>query len=105
MMYGISDKSFAALIAFFEESADIERVVIFGSRAMGNYRNGSDIDLAVWGSGLTSSKVQRFSATLNEEMQIPYMVDLLYYDEIHNEALKEHINTHGLPIFTRLENE
>ncbi len=101
MTYGISEKSYKALMAFLEESEIIERVVLFGSRAMGNYKNGSDIDLAIWGSELTSRKVQRFSAVLNDEMQIPYMIDLLYYDEIHNDALKEHINTHGIEIFKR----
>lgn len=53
MKYGIDNDVLSEIIAVFQQYAAVSRVVIFGSRAMGTHRSGSDIDLAVEGNDLS----------------------------------------------------
>lgn len=71
---------------------------MFGSRAKGNYKPGSDIDLAVKGpvEKDTLSKL----LTAFEESLLPYFVDVVVYDRLQNEALREHIDRVGISIFS-----
>ena len=68
---------------------------IFGSRSMGTYKNGSDIDLAVFGADLDEATILRLSTLLNEELPIPHHVDVLWYEACENEDLKAHIDKFG----------
>jgi uncharacterized protein len=70
---------------------------LYGSRAMGNYREGSDIDLAVFGSGL-GLKDQLDLVNDLEDLDYPYRFDVVIYDNIKNPALKAHIDKYGLEI-------
>ena len=95
--FGISDKSYQILQSYFQQAENIDKVVIFGSRALGTYRNGSDIDLALFGKNLNMIKI---NAEL-EELQTPYMYDVLEYETLQNQALKDHIRTQGQILFQR----
>ncbi len=46
-MFGLSDNNFNCIIKTIELNPKVEKAIIFGSRAMGNYKPGSDIDIAV----------------------------------------------------------
>ena len=72
----------------------LRKAFIFGSRAKGNYRPGSDIDLALFGDGLDLDALGRITALLDES-PIPYQVDVCLYDRIDNPALREHIERVG----------
>jgi hypothetical protein len=48
MNHGLPERTLKTLFSIFEKYAALERVVLYGSRAMGNYRAGSDIDLALF---------------------------------------------------------
>lgn len=67
----------------------IEKVLIYGSRAKGGYRPGSDIDLTILG-GLTWSELQAIELAL-DELLLPYKFDLSLYSHIDNDSLKNHI--------------
>ncbi|NTW25443.1 MAG: nucleotidyltransferase domain-containing protein [Lentimicrobium sp.] len=75
----------------------INKVVVFGSRAKGAQRPGSDIDLAVW--SISTDHVMTLSGKLNDETLLPYTFDVISYDDISNEALKAHINRVGVVIY------
>lgn len=94
--FGISDKSYQLLTETLMECPQIEEVIIFGSRAMGNYKQGSDIDLALKGSNCTPGFILDLKGYINEELPIPYYVDIVHYDTIRNVELKEHIDRIGL---------
>ena len=72
----------------------ISRVVIYGSRAMGTFRAGSDIDLAMEGQDLDIS-LQLKLLTEIEESLIPYKIDLCIADQITNVDLRAHIQRVG----------
>ncbi|WP_090928017.1 nucleotidyltransferase domain-containing protein [Salibacterium qingdaonense] len=93
--FGITDKSYNLIQNALHQFPEIETVYIFGSRAMGYYRKGSDIDLAVAGEAVTEKVRGRLSTLLNEEIPIPYYVDVLHYEMIVESALKAHIDEEG----------
>ena len=99
--FGISDKSYLYLQQAFAKYSEIDKVTLFGSRAKGNYKNGSDIDLAVSGKKLTAKLILDIKGYINEELPIPYHVDIVDYNTLNHVELKEHINRVGKVFFTR----
>ena len=75
---------------------EVRRVTLFGSRAMGTFGRGSDIDLALEGRDLDSSTLTRIATEL-EDSDLPYKVDLLLRDEQTEPKLEAHIRRHGKP--------
>ena len=98
-MSGLLEKDLEYIREAISKYRQIEKVILFGSRAMGNYKNGSDVDLALVGDKLTRSVVQELSEALNEEYPLPYFFDVLDYGEIKNTELKEHIDNFGKCIY------
>lgn len=97
--FGISEKSFALLQEAFKKYPQVEEVIIFGSRAKGNYKKGSDIDLAIKGPNCSTDLAWTLQAYLNEELPIPYMVDVVDYNSLEHRELKEHIDRVGVKFY------
>jgi uncharacterized protein len=93
--FGLSRRIIAMLELAIGRFPAIAEAKIFGSRAMGNYKNGSDIDLAVFGPGLDVTTIRKLSTLLNEELPIPHHVDVVWYDDCENADLKAHIDAYG----------
>jgi uncharacterized protein len=93
--FGISDKSYALLLEALAKQPQIEEVIIFGSRAKGNYKKGSDIDFAIKGVNCTAGIALSLKAYINEELPIPYMVDVIDYNSLNHKELKEQIDRIG----------
>ena len=91
--YGDLETILNALIQFPE----IEKAAIFGSRAKGNYQPGSDIDLVLWTSG--TNDTWQLPGILNDETPLPYKFDVLDYDKIISEELKNHIDRAAVEIY------
>ncbi|WP_164667783.1 nucleotidyltransferase domain-containing protein [Virgibacillus doumboii] len=102
-MYGLLEKDMKLITEAIKNIDEIENAFLFGSRALGNYKKGSDVDLAISGSKVTANTVAKVSETLNEELPLPYFFDVLHYDKLTNEKLTEHIDCHGAEIFSRNE--
>lgn len=97
---GLKEQHRQILIEILRSNVAIERVVLFGSRAMATHSPESDIDLALFGDRLG----MRDQSKLSEEIQqtsIPQEVDLLLYASVENEALLIHIREHGVEWFRR----
>ena len=73
--YGISEKSYFLLLNTFSKYPEIEEVILFGSRAKGNYKKGSDIDLAIKGEYCNKQIAMNINGFVNEELPTPYHVD------------------------------
>ncbi|MBN1981674.1 MAG: nucleotidyltransferase domain-containing protein [Chitinivibrionales bacterium] len=99
--FGISEKSYSLIQSTLAHFEEIEVAVIFGSRAKGNFRNGSDIDLALKGKECTPRTALDVSGKLNESLPIPYRVDVLDYNSIQHQQLKEHIDRMGIIFYTK----
>ena len=96
---GLKKKYKKAIIEIFSASEQVEKAILFGSRATGNFRPGSDIDIALFGDKLTISNQARIARFI-DELPIPQRVDLLLYKTITNEKLKEHIKKDGVEWYT-----
>lgn len=100
MAFGLSESTCATARAILERYPAIAKAVIYGSRAKGNYKPGSDIDLTLIGDAL-DFKVLSSVASALDESDIPYTVDLSCFDRIDNPALREHIERVGVVFYQR----
>ncbi|WP_026894347.1 nucleotidyltransferase domain-containing protein [Clostridiisalibacter paucivorans] len=100
-MYGLLDRDLKFILEAIDKYSEIEEVVLFGSRAMGNYKKGSDVDLAIVGENIDRKILRRISDDLNEEYPLPYFFDVVVYKDISNEELKKHIDSVGKSIYKR----
>ena len=94
ILFGLSLNNIAKINSVFNQYPDINEVLLFGSRAKGNYRDNSDIDLVIKGKNINLSTLQEIENKL-EELYIPNTIDLIAYDTIHNADLLNHINRMG----------
>lgn len=99
LRFGLKETDLEAIIQIFSHYAEIESAIIFGSRAKGNYKNGSDVDIALKGKRLTLEIVSRISVFLNEETTMPYKFDVLNYHSLTNASLQEHIDRVGVVLY------
>lgn len=83
------------------EKEQVEKTAIFGSRAMGNYKNGSDVDLVIYGENITKEMVNEISIKLNEELPLPYYFDVIHYESLKHDGLREHIDEFAKIIYKR----
>ena len=100
-MYGLLERDFKFILKAICGYPEIEEVIIFGSRAMGNYKKGSDIDLALKGEKVDQRVVRRLSDELEEEYPLPYFFDIVNYNDITEEELKHHIDSVGKTIWRK----
>ena len=76
MTLGLSGKELATLTTVFKKFPGIQEAVLFGSRAMGTFKPGSDVDIALKGQ-VTLQDVARVKALLEEESTMPYLFDVV----------------------------
>lgn len=100
LRFGLPDQTLATLHAILASCPAVEKAVIYGSRAKGNYKPGSDIDLTLIGPALTQDMLAQLAGQF-EESAIPYQVDLSIQDSIDNPSLLEHIARVGQVLYTR----
>ncbi|WP_119395665.1 nucleotidyltransferase domain-containing protein [Salinibius halmophilus] len=95
-MYGLDDSLLSRLTSLFANYPEIEKVILFGSRAKGTFRNGSDIDLAIVAkSEINFGKLDDDIDQLNS----PYLFDLVDYQTIRNLNLLAHISDFGQTLY------
>ena len=99
--FGLLDSDMAAVIAVLSEQPKVESAFIFGSRAKGNFKNGSDVDIALKGDSLDFDTIGKISYWLNEETTMPYKFDVLNYHSIKEPTLTEHIDRVGIEFYSR----
>lgn len=99
-MYGLSDTVITDICGVFRRYPNIEKVLIFGSRAKGMYSEGSDIDLAAVGDGLTFNQLMDINIQI-EDLGLLYKVDVVDYNKNIGTPIGEHINRVGKPFYER----
>lgn len=100
-MFGMLERDMKNIEDAIREFQEIDEVIVFGSRAMGNNKKASDVDIAVKGNEVTRETVIRLSGILNEEKPIPYFFDVVDYNSIGNDELKKHIDMEGKVIYKK----
>lgn len=101
MRYGLEEQTIIKIQSIFSQFQEIEKVILYGSRAKGNFKSSSDIDLTV---------VSKNSISLNDfydiknqldELNLPFTFDVSLWNEIENNDLREHIERVGIVFYSR----
>ncbi len=97
-MFGLEKHIIDMILAQMSDHKEICDIIIFGSRAKGTFKKGSDIDLVVKGKNISFELVAGLKTKFNQKMQIPYHVDVVHYESISNSDLIDHIDKVGISI-------
>lgn len=98
--FGLSDQTIATVRAILADYPAVEKAILYGSRARGNYDRGSDIDLTLIGAALNHRLLAEIAGRL-EDSAIPYQVDLSLKEQIDNPNLLAHIERVGVVFYQR----
>jgi predicted nucleotidyltransferase len=101
MPYGLSETVIKKLLDVFSSTTEIDEVVLFGSRAKGNFKEGSDIDLALKGINLSINTIRKFELDI-DNLLLPYVVDLVIYNNITEPLLTAHIDRAGICLYKKI---
>ena len=100
MRYGLSAGTIDRINGVLAQFPEIEKALLYGSRAKGNYKPGSDIDLALVGSRLSSQVLARINNEL-DELLLPYKLDTLILAKVTHQDLLDHIQRVGRLFYER----
>lgn len=100
MEFGLKDYILDKIRNVFSKYKQVEKVLIYGSRAKGNYKPGSDIDLTLMGEGLDRTILNRIDDDL-DDLLLPYSFDLSILKEVTNKDFLAHVNRVGVVFYER----
>ncbi|TNE68954.1 nucleotidyltransferase domain-containing protein [bacterium] len=98
--FGLSDQSVSILEDILSSNSSVDEAIIYGSRAMGTYREGSDIDITLKGENLSFADLLKIQTALDDSY-LPYYVDVSIFNRLENESLIDHINRVGKVFYKR----
>jgi predicted nucleotidyltransferase len=98
--FGLSAATLDKLSSVFARHNAIDAVLIYGSRAKGNYRAGSDIDLTLKGDEIAFAEFMQIENQI-DDLMLPYTVDLSQYQQLENADLIAHIDRVGVEIYAK----
>ena len=98
MNHGLPEAATRHIREVFERHPEIEKAILYGSRAKGTHRPGSDIDLALCGSRLNHTLLARIENEL-DDLLLPYRFDLTLFETLTHPALLDHIRRVGVTFF------
>jgi len=90
MDFGLSEETQKKICGVFARFPEIDQAIIYGSRAKGTFKPGSDIDLTLSGDSLTTDIRSRIALAL-DDILLPYEIDLSLFSDLHNDELSAHI--------------
>lgn len=100
MKFGLDQKDIDHIITALRQFPEITAAIIFGSRAMGTQKPGSDIDIALLGDQISHRTLARLNDLLQEELPIPFFFDIIHYNGINSTSLRNHIDRVGISIYS-----
>lgn len=100
MPYGLKEETVKKILQILSQYEEIDEAILYGSRAKGNYKPGSDIDLTLKGNNLNLHILNKISLTI-DDLLLPYTVDLSLYNHITNTDLLEHIARVGKTFYRK----
>ena len=98
--FGLSEELIESIRAIFAQYKAVDQAVVYGSRAMGNFKEGSDIDIALKIKPGTMFGLNEFNQIQwqLDDLMSPYRFDLCIYESIDNPEFKAHIDRVGIPL-------
>ena len=100
MKFGLSDTTIEKINSVFSAHPEVDKVIIYGSRALGTFRNGSDIDITLFGDKIDYNLLVAISQEL-DELNTPYLFDISIYHDLQSPDLENHIDRVGLLLYQK----
>ena len=100
MKFGLKDEILNRINAVFAQFPQIDEVILYGSRAKGNFKIGSDIDLTLKGKEISLKEILQLESAL-DDLMLPYSFDISNFDKISDIDLIDHINRVGVLVYKR----
>ena len=97
---GLPGHAVEKICGIFRDFSQIRRVVLYGSRALGTYRTGSDIDLCIEAESLGLTELLSIENRM-DDLLLPWKLDLSLLHQIDNPALLDHIRRVGITFYER----
>lgn len=101
MKYGLSEKTVQKIHSVLIQYPQVEEAVLYGSRARGDFKNGSDIDLTLHGDDTLTHTVLSKIATDIDDLLLPYTIDLSIFTKISNRDLLTEIKRVGMTFYKK----
>jgi predicted nucleotidyltransferase len=98
--FGLKGTTIDKIKGVFAAHPEVGQVILYGSRAKGNFRNGSDIDLTIRGDAVTLSLLLKIENEL-DDLLLPYKIDLSVLHKIDDEDLLDHIRRVGIVFYEK----
>ncbi len=95
---GLTNEEMQKLVAVLSTQPNIEKAIVYGSRAKGTNREFSDVDMTLMGKNLSHSDLNQVALKI-DDLLLPYEFDLSLYSSLTNENLLEHIKRVGKVIY------
>ena len=99
---GLTADDLAKLRILFAKYEHIERVILYGSRAKGNFKPFSDVDITLLGDNLSHADLSQLLFDV-DDLLLPYQFDISIFNTLKNSDLIEHINRVGIEIYNKLK--
>ncbi len=94
MPFGLKDEIVARIHSVFSKFPEIEKALVYGSRAKGNFKSGSDIDLTLLGANIDLKTLNRIELAI-DELMLPWTFDISIFNHLDNPDLIDHIKRVG----------
>jgi predicted nucleotidyltransferase len=98
--FGLDESTVARINDVFAQFSAVEGAILYGSRAKGTFKPGSDIDLALLGDTLTETQLLRLENQL-DDLMLPYQFDICRFATLQNPQLIEHIQRVGQTFYRK----
>jgi predicted nucleotidyltransferase len=103
LRFGLKETVIEKLCSVFAKYPQVSKAVLYGSRAKGNYKNGSDIDLTLHGgTDLTLNVLYKILDDI-DDLLLPYTIDLSIYRTLSDPDFIEHIQRVGVTFYDKSE--
>ena len=102
MKFGLKEADIEQILLVFDNYPAIEKAILYGSRAKGNYRDSSDIDLCLVGDTLDLDLLLKVENKI-DNLLLPYNIDLSIFHKLDNLDLINHIERVGVLIYDKFK--
>ena len=98
--FGLTERDMQTIKHIFSKYGEIKKVNLFGSRAKGSFKMGSDVDLAIMNLGVSEKTIAKLKSDF-EESSLPYMIDCIDFSTLTNNDFIDHINRVGILFYEK----
>jgi predicted nucleotidyltransferase len=100
MKYGLTDETISKIQQVFSTFPEVDKAILYGSRAKGNFKPSSDIDITLKGENINLQILNQIEWEL-DDLLLPYTFDLSIFHYLNNPDLIEHVERVGIILFEK----